>query len=120
MTTTCTDAHALLETLDALIGELDSALADAGTARLVVSDAEAEMAIIEASLTLDIEGKNETERKARLVLALRDDGGYQELARTARDARTALFQAERRLTVTKARIGLVRTALAVIAGDIDH
>ena len=119
MTSRHTDPHELLDKLDAFIDELDAAHADASAARLVVSDAEAEMAIIEASLTLDIEGKNETERKARLVLALRDDGGYQELARTARHARATLLDAERRVAVVKQRIGLMRAALALVAGGQD-
>ena len=40
------------------------------TARAVISDAETEQAIIEASITLGIEAKNAESRKALLVLAL--------------------------------------------------
>ena len=106
---------ALLDELDTLISDLDATLADQAAARLAVADAAAEMAIIDASLALSIEGKNEAERKARLTLALRDDGGYQELCRVAREARAALHDADRRATVIKARMQLVRAALALLA-----
>lgn len=110
-----TPAAALIQ-LDSLITDLDHALAEANTARLVISDAEGEQAIIEASVSLSIEGKNETARKALLTLALRDDLGYRELSRTSRDARTALLDAERRIAVLKERIRLVRAALALHIG----
>ena len=109
-------AGALLDELDSLITELDSAIGDQNTARLVLADAELELSVIEASLTLTTEGKNEAERKARLVLALRDDGGYQTLASAAREARAAVHDTERRLTVIKERCRLVRAALALAAG----
>ena len=115
--TTRNRAGALLADLETLITELDGALADQNAARLVVSDAESELAIIEASLTLDIEGRNEQERRARLTLALREDGGYQQLAQTARSARAAIHNAERRITVIKAHIGRVRAALALLTSE---
>ena len=68
---TITDrAGALLDELDSFITELSGAMEDATTARQVIADAESEQAIIEASISLDIEGKNETARKALLVLGL--------------------------------------------------
>ena len=107
---------ALLDELDSLIAELDAALGDHNAGRTVVADAELELSIIEASLTLTTEGRNEAERKARLVLALREDGGYQALAAAAREARATIHQAERRLTVVKERCRLVRAALAAALG----
>ena len=107
---------ALLDELDDLISSLDATLADQRTARLVLADAESEAAIIEASITLTVEGRNEQERRARLTLALRDDAGYQELTRVAREARASLYDCERRLAVLKARVGLVRAAIALHIG----
>ena len=107
-------AGALLDELDSLIADLDAALADASTARLVIADAEVEMAVIEASVTLGTTGPNETARKAAVTLALRDEPGYQTLAATAREARAGLYTAERRCAVTKQRIALVRAALALL------
>lgn len=108
-------AGALLDELDTLIADLDGALADAAAARLVITDAETEMELIAASLTLETEGKNEAERRARLTLALRDEPGYQHFAATARAARSGLFTAERRAAVVRQRIALVRAALALLA-----
>lgn len=108
---------ALLDELNTLIADLDAVLADQSAARLTIADAEAEMSLIEASLALTTEGKNESERKARLTLALRDDAGYQELARVARDSRAALYDADRRLAVIKERCRLVRAALALLTGS---
>ena len=110
---------ALLDELDTLIAELDAALAEQNTARLVVADAEMEMSLREASATLTIDGRNEAERKARLTLALRSDPAYQQLAQTARHARAGLLDAERRLTVIRQRIALVRAALTLLAPNQD-
>jgi hypothetical protein len=107
-------AGALLDELDSLISDLDAAIGDQYAARAVLADAELEMSVIEASITLDTTGPNETARKAAVTLALRQDPGYAELARTAREARTALHDADRRYQVIKARCGLVRAALALL------
>jgi hypothetical protein len=108
---------ALLSELDDLIITLDSAITDAATARMVILDAESEMEVIAASIALGIAGTNEAARKAALTLALRGDAGYQVHAQAVRHARASLFTAERRIAVTKARIGLVRAALALLAGE---
>ncbi len=110
---------ALVDELDDLIAALDEALANQTAARLVIADAELEMSIIEASVTLTVEGRNETERKARLTLALAEDAGYRTHAQAARDARLAMWEAERAIAVVKQRIGLVRAALALLADGKD-
>ena len=75
-------AATLLSEADSLISHVDAVLADQTAARLAIAEAEAEMTIIEASLTFTIEGQNESERKARLALALQADPGHQELCRS--------------------------------------
>ncbi len=112
-------AGRLLDELDSLISDLDTAIADADAARQVIADAESEMAIIEASVTLGIEGRNEALRKALIVLALRDDAGFQALAATAREARASLRAAERRLVIIKQRIGLVWAAVQVQLAGLE-
>ena len=107
-------AGALLDELDSLIAELDAALADANAARLVITDAETEIEMITASVTLDTTGPNETARKAAITLALRDDPEYQTHAQAARHARAGLLDAERRAAVVRQRIALVRAALALL------
>ena len=104
-------AGRLLDELDDLISLIDSVIGDQCAARAVLADAEMEQAIIEAEHTLSVEGKNETERKARLTLTLRDDAAYQTHAAAAREARAALHQCDRRLTVAKLRVTLVKAAL---------
>src|SRR5439155_11953634 len=106
---------ALLDELDDVIAVLDAALADQCAARVVIADAETELAIIEASHMLAVTGGNEASRKAALTLALRDDAAYQQLARTVRDARAAYHEAERRCVVAKERCRLLRAALALVA-----
>jgi hypothetical protein len=102
--------------MDGLISELDRALADAAAARIVIADTETEMAVIEASITLTTSGPNETARKAAVTLALRDDGGYQSFAAAVREARASLYSAERRQTIAKQRIYLLRAAVALLDG----
>ena len=108
-------AGALLDELDTLITDLGDALAEQNAARLVAADAETEMEMRAASVSLIIDGRNEGERKARLTLALGEDAGYQQLAQAARHARAGLHDADRTITIVKARMALVRAALAVLA-----
>ena len=105
---------ALLDELDSLIAALDAALAEQNGARATIADGELEMQLIAASLTLSTEGRNESERRARLTLALHDDPGYQACAATVRHARAALLSAERTITIIKARMALVKAALALL------
>jgi hypothetical protein len=105
---------ALLDELDTLITELAAIVAEQGAARAVLADTESELAVIEASLSLSIEGRNEQERKARLVLALHEDAGFQELTRIVREARASIHQTEGRMLVTKERCRLVRAALELV------
>lgn len=105
---------ALLDEFDTLITRMDDALAEQTTARAVLAGAESEMAVIEASHQLGIEGKNEAERKARLVLALRDDAAFQTFVAAAREARATLAEVDRVLIVTRYRIQLVRAALVLL------
>ena len=108
-------AGALLDELDTLIAQLDAALTEANTARLVIGDAETEMEMRAASAALLVEARNEAERKARLTLALGEDAGYQQLATTVRHARASLLTAERTASITKQRMALVKAALALLA-----
>ncbi len=101
---------------DDAITALDTALADAARARLAAQDAEQNMAIIEARTLLVTTGGNAETRKAALMLALAEDGAYQESARGARSARMALAGAERRAAGAKERGRLLRAALALAAG----
>ncbi len=104
-------AGALLNELDDLITLIDGVMQEQPAARAALADAEVEQAIIEAEHALSVEGKNETERRARLTLALRDDEVFQTHCAAARSARAALHDCERRLTIAKLRVTLVRAAL---------
>ena len=117
--TTTDRAGQLIDELDTLITDLDAALAEQHAARLVIADAELEMALIEASLTLSTNGGNAETRKASVLLALKADPAYQAHAAAVRSARAGLFTAERKATITKERIRLVRAALALMTGDQD-
>lgn len=110
----------LLDELDTLISELDGALRDAATARMVIADTDTELEIIAASYALRVKGTSAAARQAAVVLALALDDGHKVHLQTIRHARAALFTAERRSAIITARIGLVRAALALITrGEID-
>jgi hypothetical protein len=110
----------LLDELDTCITLLDGLLSEQEAARLVIVDAETEQAVIDASLTLTTEGRNEQERRARLTLALRADPTYQQLAAAVREARAVTFGTERRVTVLRARMTLIRAVLALLSDEEEQ
>jgi hypothetical protein len=111
------DPVADLDRWDGMICELNIALRDAAGARLAL-DAEAlALERLEAGAALTVEGRNEGERKARLVLMLADDTRYQAHLAAHQDARRALLDAERRAEVCRQRCRLLRVSLTLTTED---
>lgn len=99
------------------IGDLDTALADAATSRRTAQMWREDLARIEATILLaGVEGRNETERKAALLVTLDADTDYQLVRERLAEAVTAQTDAERRADVAREWCRLLRGALAVIAG----
>ena len=110
-------ALADLDAYDTAISELDTALTDAARERGVIQEMGTEMALIEAHVSLSVEGKNEAERKARLTVHLARDKRYQDELGAARMWRTMKAESEHRAAVARERCRLIRAALALVAVD---
>jgi ParB-like chromosome segregation protein Spo0J len=110
---------ALLDEWDTAIAELDAALRDAADARRALSDAEDAIAMLEAEAALTVEGRNDTERKARLLLTLCDHPDYRAHAVQRDTAHDRVREAERRVVVTKERCRLLRAAVMLASGRED-
>ena len=111
------DPRAELDIYDDTIAALDAAYRDADAARRELDAARRDMDVAEARIIVaDIEGKNEGERKARLLLALLDDAAYRDADQRAQDAVEALRPAERHVRVLTERCRLLRAALALATG----
>lgn len=108
-----------LDLLDSVIADLSLALADAALARQQVDAAALLLERIEAAHVLTVEGKNETERRARLTLALADDGRYEQTRQQHAAARYGLADAERRAELCRQRARLLRLSVCARAGITD-
>ena len=110
----------LLLDYDRCIDQLDQALVAACGAREELDTAKQDMAIAEARrIIAGVEGRNETERKATLLLALLQDGHYRDAEERARAAAEDLRQAERLVQVHRERCRWYRTALALCGEPAD-
>ena len=105
---------------DRAVDALDRALAAAAAARRQLDQAKQEMDIAEARrIIAGVDGKNETERKAVLLLALLQDGHYRDAEQRACEAAEDLRQAERLVQVQRERCRWYRTALALRGEPAD-
>ncbi len=104
-----------LETIDAVL-ERSEALA-IGVARLrqELDDVRSELKLREARTLLAVDGRNETERKAQLALALHGDGDYRRMVEVERTLRQKLSEAEARLWVTQKRFAVCLALLRLAA-----
>lgn len=98
---------------------LNLALTDAASARDRMAESADALSLIEAEVTLSIEGKNEPERKARLTLALAAHAGYQETRGAQRETRLRLADAERRAEMARQQCRLLREATRLGAAVED-
>ena len=113
-----TDPRADLDVYGDTIAALDRAYRDADAARRQLDAARQEMDIAEARrLLAGVEGKNEAERKAHLLLALLDDADYRDADQRVQDATDALRHAERQVRILTERCRLLRAALALHAAS---
>ena len=114
------DPRAELDTWDDAIAQLDQALGDMAEARQTIETESTTLERLEAGDVLRIEGGNAETRKARLTLALADNARYETCRRRHTEARQALWDAERRLAVTREHCRLVRASVALaVGGEVE-
>ena len=112
-----TDPRGDLDVYEDTIAALELAYRDADAARRELDAARRDMEVAEARRIIQgVEGKNEAERKASLLLALLQDGRYRDADERAQAAAEELRQAERSVRVLTERCRLLRAALALQAG----
>lgn len=109
-----------LRRLDGLIDQLADTLAEQDAARMVLVDAEQELAIREASAALNVLGGNTESRKAAVTFILRDDPAYQQLRTAAREARVTVHRCDGRYRVLREQIELIHAALALLGTYNPH
>jgi hypothetical protein len=105
-----------LATIDTLIDRGVRLSQDAARLRLALEDLRAEQKLREAMLTLGIEGKNETERQARLRLELSSDADARRLLDAERETRLKLAETEAALWATQKRLAVCLALLRLAAG----
>ena len=111
--------HADLILYNDTITALELAYRDADAARRELERARRDMDVAEARLLVaGVDGKNEAERKAHLLLALLQDSAYRDADERAQEAGEDLHQAERQVRVLMERCRLQRAALALTAGQV--
>jgi hypothetical protein len=119
MTTEPTTRHAaeLLAEYERQIAALDQGLRDAATARQALELDGDQISYIEAETTLQVDGRNEAERRAKLVIELQENSDYQTALTGRRTNRERLADADRRVTIATERCRMLRAALAAGGGD---
>jgi hypothetical protein len=105
-----------LATIDTLIARAVTLSHDIAHLKQDLADLAEERRVREAVLALGIEGKNETERLARLRLAVASDADYRRMAEDEKAARRKLAEAEAALWAAKQRLA-VTLALLPLAAD---
>ncbi|MBI2760400.1 MAG: hypothetical protein HYX51_03110 [Chloroflexi bacterium] len=108
-------AEALAE-YERQITDLDQALRDAAAARQALELDGDQLSYIEAETTLHVDGRNEAERRAKLVIELQENPDYQAALASRRTNRERLADADRRVTIATERCRMLRGALAVGSG----
>ena len=110
------DPRGDLDVYDDTIDALDAAYRDADAARRELDAARRSMDVAEARIVVaGIEGKNEAERRARLLLALLDDAAYRHADWRAQEAAEGQRNAERQVRIVTERCRLLRASLALAA-----
>jgi hypothetical protein len=113
-------AVAITETLEAVddLTALAVRLAlEAARLRLALSDLRAEQKLREAMVALSIEGRSESERQARLKVALSADADYRTLLQAEKDARLKLAELEAKRWATRQKVAVCLALLRLAAGQ---
>jgi hypothetical protein len=100
-----------LDTWGEQVIALNLALTDAARARDRMAEVAEALSLIEAEVSLAIDGGNAEQRKARLTLALAEHSSYQEARTAQREARLRLADAERRIELARHQCRLLREAV---------
>jgi hypothetical protein len=109
-------AQEILENYRTTIANLESALTSAATARLELAEAERQLSLFEAArLIQGIDGSNEAQRKANLLVALEADADYCVLRDAAGVRRERISDADVQSNILRERCRLLRLSLALSA-----
>jgi hypothetical protein len=119
MTTgTTTDPIAeTLATLDVLLAQTVTLSREAARLKQELSELGEERRVREAVLALGVEGKNDTERQARLRLELSSDADYRRMLDAERGTRLKLVETEARLWATRMKVHACLALLKLAAGQ---
>ena len=123
MTTTLDTAHpdvriaAVLSTIDVLLARQLALAEQVAHLRERLADLAADRRLREAMATLATEGRNETERAARLRLALAGDADYRAGLDGERQTRLELARREAELWATRMKMHACLALLRLAGGD---
>lgn len=98
------------------ISRLEVALADYNQHKDFLLNATEELELLEARVVLTTEGRNEGERRSKVVLALNDSPEYQRAFERRQADQGAIWDAERRIEIAKQQCRLAATTLALLTG----
>lgn len=112
----------LLETIDALLSRFTQLAGEAARLREIVEDTVAAQRKRETEIGVTVHGRNEHDRRHRLVLLIAADEQLSRLRATEREVRRKLAETEATLwnTKFKARACLALLKLAADAGPEDE
>jgi hypothetical protein len=106
-----------LDTIDALITRAVALSQDIARCKQDLADLAEERRLREAVLALGVEGKNDTERQARLRLELAADADYRTLLQAEKDARLRLAEVEAKLWAARMKVHTCLALLRMAAGQ---
>jgi hypothetical protein len=109
-----------LDTIDALITRAVALSQDVARFKQELSDLTEERRVREAVLLLGVEGKNESERQARLRLELAADADYRRMAEEEKAARRKLAEVEAKLWAARMKVHTCLALFKLAAGQAEE
>lgn len=109
----------VLSTIDVLLARTVTLAVQVAEARARLDDLVAERRLREAMATCGVEGKNETERQARLRLQLAGDDNISRLADAERQTRLELARREAERWATRMKVHTCLALLRLAGGDAE-
>jgi hypothetical protein len=108
-----------LATIDVLLAQTVTLSREGARLKQELSDLAEERRVREAVLLLGVEGKNESERQARLRLELAADADYRRMLDAERDTRTKLAEVEAKRWAARQKVAVCLALLRMAAGQAE-
>jgi hypothetical protein len=106
----------ILDRYTTAIAELGQQLEQASAARLELDELERAITLVEAARLLGgVEGTNEAQRKANLLVMLEADEDYSDLRLEALALRKRIAESDTQIQISRERCRLLRLSLALAA-----